>query len=72
MSPNESAFRPPQFLILPHESRQNFFAACGGEGRDNSLHGNRHSAKDLNGRVACKLEASNYGTNEWWLWLLLE
>ena len=25
--------------------------------------------KDLNGRVACKLAASNYGANEWWLLL---
>ena len=26
-------------------------------------------SKDLNGRVACKLAASNYGANEWWLLL---
>ena len=25
--------------------------------------------KDLNGRVACKLSAANYGTSEWWLLL---
>ena len=25
--------------------------------------------KDLNGRVACKLSAANYGASEWWLLL---
>ena len=25
--------------------------------------------KHLNGRVACKLTANNYGSNEWWLLL---
>ena len=27
------------------------------------------STKHLNGRVACKLTANNYGSNEWWLLL---
>ena len=27
------------------------------------------NTKDLNGRVACKLSAANYGASEWWLLL---
>ena len=38
--------------------------ACGSQ-----LAGWRRKRKELDGRVACKLAADNYGSSEWWLLL---